>query len=140
MSDKDILELLRSRRADFLTILGGEVKDFNSSPPELKMQFDVGKEFCHSGGKIIQGGFITVMLDAPMAHLVIGLLDFKINPITLDINVSFLKSAGPGRLLSISRITKLGRSTGFLASDLFQGDSIVATATSTVKLIPMDKS
>lgn len=139
MSDKGILKLLKSRKADFLKILGGEATSFNSSPPELRMKFEVGEEFCHTGGKIIQGGFITVMLDAPMAHLVIGLLNFEINPITLDINVSFLKAAGPGKLLSISRIIKLGKSTGFLACDLRQGDSLVATATSTVKLIPMDK-
>ena len=137
MSDKDILELLRSRRADFLTILGGEVKDFNSSPPELKMQFDVGKEFCHSGGKIIQGGFITVMLDAPMAHLLIALLDSKFTPMTLDINVSFLGPSHPGKLICHAKILKLGKSIAYLSSELYQKEKLVATATSTIKLVPI---
>ena len=137
MSDKDILELLRSRRADFLTILGGEVKDFNSSPPELKMQFDVGKEFCHSGGKIIQGGFITAMLDTSMAHLLIFKTNGEYNPLTLNINVNFLAPGTPGKFISAATINKLGKSISFTSAELHQGDRLVATATATNKFLKL---
>ena len=34
------------------------------------------------------------------------------------------------------RVIKLGRSIGFLAADLYAEDSLIASATSTVKLVP----
>ena len=139
MSDKQILKLLRSKKPHFLELLCGEIKSFQSAPPELKMEFKVVEDFCHTGGKIVQGGFVTVMLDSPMAHLAMALLDFKINPMTLDINISFIEPSHPGKLESVSRVIKLGKSTGFLASNLYQEGSLVATATSTVKLVPMVK-
>ena len=137
MSDKGILKLLKTRKADFLKVLGGEATSFNSSPPELRMKFEVGEEFCHTGGKIIQGGFITVMLDAPMAHLLIALLESKFNPVTLDINVSFLGPSHPGKLNCHAKVLKLGKSIVYLASELYQKERLVATATSTVKLVPV---
>ena len=134
--EKKFLEL-KSYRAPFLEIIGAELKSFQSDPPLLVMTFNATKELCHSNGTIVQGGFVTAMLDSPMAHLVIGLLDGKFNPMTLDINVSFLSAARPGQLTCTSRIIKLGKTIGFLASELCQEDEVVATATSTVRLVPM---
>ena len=75
------------------------------------------------------------MLDAPMAHLLIALLDGQFNPVTLDINVSFLGTSHPGKLLCKARVLKQGKSIVYLASDLYQKEKLVATATSTVKLV-----
>ncbi len=136
MNDKEKLKLLRSHRPDFLKILNGEVVHFQSEPAGIEMKFVVSSKFCHSKGTIVQGGFVTVMLDTPMAHLVIGLLEKQFNPLTLDINVSFLMSLRPGEVRSKAKVIKLGKTTGFLASELFQDTSLVATATSTVRLIP----
>ena len=41
------------------------------------MEFDAIPEFCHSEAQIVQGGFVTGMLDASMAHLVIILEEFQ---------------------------------------------------------------
>ena len=137
MRDKQILKLLRSKKPHFLELLGGEIKSFQSTPPELKMEFKVVEDFCHTGGKIIQGGFVTVMLDSPMAHLAMALLDFKINAMTLDINISFIEPSHPGKLKCHARILKLGKSIVYLASELYQKEKLVATATPTVKLVPV---
>ena len=69
-------------------------------------------------------------------HLLIALLDGKFNPITLDINVSFLGPSHPGKLICYARVLKLGKSIVYLASELYQKEKLVATSTSTVKLVP----
>lgn len=54
---------------------------------------------------------------------------------TLDINVSFLAPTRQGNLKAIAEITQLGGSTAFIASRLIKDNNLVATATSTVKII-----
>ena len=135
MSDKDKLEMLLSHTAPCIETLGGKAISFQSEPPELKMEFEAIPEFCHSDNQIVQGGFVTGMLDAPMAHLLIALLEGEFYPMTLDINVSFLGPSHPGKLICNARILKQGRSIVYLASELYQKEKLVASATSTVKLV-----
>ena len=137
MSDKDKLEMLLSHQAPCIKTLGGRAIKFQSEPPELEMEFEAISEFCHSNNQVVQGGFVTGMLDAPMAHLLIALLESKFNPVTLDINVSFLGPSHPGKLKCHARVLKLGKSIVYLASELYQKERLVATATSTVKLVPV---
>ena len=137
MSDKDKLEMLLSHKAPCVKTLGGRAIHFQSEPPELKMEFEAIPEFCHSPNQVVQGGFITGMLDTPMAHLLVALLDKKMQIMTLDINVSFLGPSHPGKLICHARILKLGKSIAYLASDLYQQEKLVATATSTIKLVPI---
>ena len=137
MSDKDKLEMLLSHKAPCVKTLGGRAIHFQSEPPELKMEFKAIPEFCHSPNQVVQGGFITGMLDTPMAHLLVALLDKKMQIMTLDINVSFLGPSHPGKLICHARILKLGKSIAYLASDLYQQEQLVATATSTIKLVPI---
>ena len=63
------------------------------------------------------------------------LFDEKIIPMTLDINVSFLAPTRQGNLTAFAEIIQLGGSTAFMASRLIQDNNLVATATSTVKII-----
>ena len=137
MSDKDKLEMLLSHKAPCVETLGGRAIHFQSEPPELKMEFKAIPEFCHSPNQVVQGGFITGMLDTPMAHLLVALLDKKMQIMTLDINVSFLGPSHPGKLICHARILKLGKSIAYLASDLYQQEKLVATATSTIKIVPI---
>ena len=140
MDDKEILEVFKSQSAPCTETLGMKVISFCSEPPSIEMEFEAKHEFTHSEGRVVQGGFVTGMLDAPMAHLLMGLFDFKVSPLTLDINVSFLAPSRPGKLNCIAEVVQLGKSTAFTASKLYQDNSLVATSTSTVKLIPFSKS
>ena len=65
-----------------------------------------------------------------------GLTDGKSNPISLDINTSFIAPCPVGAHVCNARVIRLGRSIGFLAADLFAEDLLIASATSTVKLVP----
>ena len=72
-----------------------------------------------------------------MAHVLIDVAGGKRNPVSLDINVSFLAPAHPGKLISTAKVVRLGKSIGYFSSSLYQQETLVATATSTIKLVPM---
>ena len=138
-NDKEILELLSANRPPCIDTLNGKATHFESDPPFLKMEFKAGPEFCHSPNHVVQGGFVTGMLDTSMAHLLIALSGGRLKPISLDINVSFLAPAHPGKLISEAKVIRLGKSIGYFTSSLYQQEKLVATATSTIKLAPMPK-
>ena len=135
MEDSKILLSLQSDSAPCTDTLGAKVIRFSSEPPEIEMEFEAIYDFTHSDGQVVQGGFVTGMLDAPMAHLLMGLFDFKIIPMTLDLNVSFLAPTRQGKLNCIAEVLQLGKSTAFMTSKLYQQDKLVASATSTVRLV-----
>ena len=135
MQDSKILQSLQSDSAPCTDTLGAKVIRFSSEPPEIEMEFEAIYDFTHSDGQVVQGGFVTGMLDAPMAHLLMGLFDFKIIPMTLDLNVSFLAPTRQGKLNCIAEVLQLGKSTAFMTSKLYQQDKLVASATSTVRLV-----
>jgi len=136
LTDKEKLKLLETHKPPCLDTLKGRATQLNSEKQTVIMEFDAVPEFCHSEAQIVQGGFITGMMDTCMAHLLIALLDFKFNPVSLDINVSFLAPAHPGILVAEAKILRIGKSIAFLSSTLSQGEKLVATSTSTIKLIP----
>ena len=135
MEDSKILQSLQSDSAPCTDTLGAKVISFSSEPPEIEMEFEAIYDFTHSDGQVVQGGFVTGMLDAPMAHLLMGLFGFKIIPMTLDLNVSFLAPTRQGKLNCIAEVLQLGKSAAFMTSKLYQQDKLVASATSTVRLV-----
>jgi len=137
MDDSEILKKLQAETAPCGEILGLQYLRFQSAPPEIEIEFNAKFEFTHSDGQVVQGGFVAAMLDAPMAHLLVGLHKKKIIPMTLDINVSYLAPSRPGKLNCVAEVVQLGKSTAFMASRLYQQQKLVATATSTIKIIPV---
>ena len=118
----------------YLEKMDAEVLEMNFKEQKLKMSFNPDEFFCHSDGTILQGGFITTMLDASMAFLVMQLVDFKKVPLSIDVNVNFLSSGGPKLTIAVARINKIGKSIAFSSADLFQDDELIATASSSIKL------
>ena len=132
----DTIALLKSLAQPVTRTLSGMPVAFDAEAQTISMTFRTTKDFAHTNGTIVQGGFVTAMLDMTMAHLVMGLTDAKSNPISLDINTSFIAPCPVGAQVCNARVIKLGRSIGFLAADLYAKDSLIASATSTVKLVP----
>jgi acyl-coenzyme A thioesterase PaaI-like protein len=96
---------------------------------------------CHSNGTIVQGGFIAGWLDHAMANCVFALTDFTVQPISLDLNISYYKSAGPGVLFAEAWVAKRGTSICFLEAQLVTpGNDLLAKATSTTKLMPFPQA
>ena len=137
VNDRSKLEKLQSQMAPCGETLGLKCIRFQSEPPEIEIEFEAKYEFTHSDGQVVQGGFVAAMLDAPMAHLLMGLYEEEIIPMTLDINVSYLAPSRPGKLSCIAEVVQLGKSTAFMSSRLYQQKKLVATATSTVRIVPV---
>ena len=76
---------------NFLKILGSEGYDYDEENEIISMKFNLTSDFAHTLGTIIQGGFITAMLDASMGHVVMRKYNGDFNSATLSLNVHFLK-------------------------------------------------
>ena len=139
MDDSKILKSFQLNSSPCMETLGAYVTEFSSEPPMIEMEFEAIHDFTHSDGQVVQGGFVTGMLDAPMAHLLMGRFNFEIIPMTLDINVSFLAPSRQGKLVAKAEVLQLGKSTAFMTSKLYQKDMLVASSTSTVRLVTLNK-
>ena len=139
MDKKEIIKLLQNNKPPCLETLRGNLLEFDEAERIMTMEYEAVPEFCHSEAQIVQGGFITGMLDSTMAHLVIALVKFQSNPVSLDINVSFVAPAHPGLMTAKSKIVRMGKSIVFAYATMKQNDEMIASATSTIKLLPTSK-
>ena len=73
----------------FLDILGFSDFNLDEENKTLELKFNASVDLTHSNDTIVQGGFVTAMLDSCMAQLVLALTNGQVNPLTLDINVQF---------------------------------------------------
>src|SRR5258708_5566645 len=65
--DSEILAALRAQPAEAVQTLNGELLDIDSARGYARFRFEVVPAFCHSQGRICQGGFLTGMVDTAMA-------------------------------------------------------------------------
>ena len=137
MTDDEIVTTLRGRGSPALTSIGGQVVAYDSRRKEVTMSFEATPAMCHSR-VIVQGGFITAMVDSAMAYAAMGAYQGRVAVPTLEIKVSFLKAGNPGPMISKARALRLGRTVGFLEAELFQADTLIATSSSTVRIIIPD--
>ncbi len=134
MTPADIIELLNKDRPACLETLKGRVVAFMPDKNQLTMAFEPGLHCCHTID-VVQGGFVTAMLDAAMAHVVIAIENFRVSPSSIDINVSFLRPTRAGKYTAVGTIVKLGKTVGYLRAELFsESGDMTATATSSAYL------
>jgi uncharacterized protein (TIGR00369 family) len=135
MNPDATLERLNADPPAVIRTLRGRVASWTPERRELRMAFEIGPEFCHTVD-VVQGGFVTAMLDASMAHAVLAAEpQHAVRVSSIDIHVSFLRVARAGGFAAIGSIVKAGRTIAFLKAELFdaKGD-LVATATSSAHL------
>ena len=134
MTNTEIAKHVQTLLPPALRILNAEVMKFDKDLQSINICFDVSKDYCHSEN-IVQGGFISGMLDGAMAYAVIGLPDQCDMVATLEIKTSFISPGVSGEFTATGKVIHLGRSIGYLAGELYQNNNLVATASSTVKLL-----
>ncbi|MBT5433037.1 MAG: PaaI family thioesterase [Alphaproteobacteria bacterium] len=134
MTNDEILAGLNDQWPPCVQLLGGHGTAYDQGRRELTMTYEAKPEHCHSGD-IVQGGFITAMIDATMAYAVMGVKDGIEGIATLEIKVSFMAPGRPGPMTCRGWPVNMGRSIGHLEGDLRQGGRLIATSTTTVKLV-----
>ena len=140
-SNAAIVARLRAVAAEVpvMQFIGGEVLDFDRDRQAVTMSYQATPQMCHSK-VIVQGGLITAMLDSAMAYACMGCFAARVAVPTLEIKVSFLKAGNPGAMIAKARAVHLGKSVGFLEASLYQHDHLIATASSTIRLIQLTGS
>ena len=131
----ETMKLFVEHKPEFLDILGFESCSYNDANETYSCVFNPSSSLTHSNGTIVQGGFVAGMLDSAMAQFILNLHEFKINPLSLDIDVKYLLPCKPARLVVDAKILKMGKSIAFTSAELYQEDNLVATATATNKLL-----
>jgi uncharacterized protein (TIGR00369 family) len=97
------------------------------------------KDFCHSID-IVQGGFVTAMLDAVMSHAVIICDQDIVNISSLEIKTSYLAPTRAGKLRVEGWAIKKSYQTAFMEGHIYNEDNeLTATASSIAKLLRTPK-
>jgi uncharacterized protein (TIGR00369 family) len=134
--DSEILAALRAQPAEAVQTLNGELLDIDSARGSARFRFEVVSAFCHSQGKICQGGFLAGMVDTAMATAAIVRGKLAVAVPTLELKISFLEAMGPGIVYAEGRVMRWGGSVGFLDGDLKDDKGrLIVHATSTIKIV-----
>jgi molybdopterin converting factor subunit 1 len=119
----------------YTELLGARPLD--AEPGHVRMEYLATEQFLNPMGAV-QGGFLTAMLDEAMGPAAISALPPGQGVPTLELKVSFIRPARPGRLVADARVVHMGRSVVFLESSLVTDDgTLIATATATARIVPM---
>ena len=138
MSPDKIVESMNTHFPPAIRTLKARVLEYFPEDLMLTMEFTMGLEFCHSGD-VVQGGFVTAMLDAGMSHAVSASGQHKIGASTIDITVSFLKATRAGRHVVKGYVTRKGRTVVFMRGELYS-EAGELTATASASAIVVHKS
>ena len=136
LSSAEIIARMKKNRQPCVETMGGEVLEVDQARGWIKMRWLARPEFCHSGN-IVQGGFITGMVDSSMAHAAMVRGNFQMAVPTIEIKFSFFAPGHPGHMIAEGWVERWGRSTAFLEGKLYREDGeIVAKASATARLVP----
>lgn len=136
LTDADLLQLLKANPAEASKTLNGELLEVDSTRGIARFRFEIVPAFCHSQGKICQGGFLTGMVDTAMATAAIAKGKLAVAVPTLELKISFFEAMGPGVVFAEGRVMRWGGSVGFLDGDLKdEKGRLIVHATSTIKIV-----
>jgi len=136
LSDAEALSHLKANAAEPTRLLNGEILELDSERGLCRYRFEIVPAFCHSQGKVCQGGFLTGMIDVAMANAAMARSKFACAVPTLEMKMSFLEAAGPGSVIAEGRVLRWGGSVGFLDGDIKdETGRLIVHATSTVKIV-----
>jgi uncharacterized protein (TIGR00369 family) len=134
MDEPLLIDHLNAGAPAFIKILGGTIVAVDPEEPSCTFEFTIGTDFCHSID-VVQGGFITAMLDAAMTHAVFSSIEGITGVSSLEIKTSYLEPTRAGRLRARGRILKSSYKIAFLEGQLYNEDGLLtATASSVAKL------
>jgi uncharacterized protein (TIGR00369 family) len=135
MSDKDTIGRLSAHLPKFIDMLGGRISAADAPGRTCSMDFDISLDFCHSVD-IVQGGFVTAMLDAAMTHAIFAADSDVVNVSSLEIKTNYLEPTRAGRLRAVGTVVKSGYRIAFMEGRLYDDRGLLtATASTVAKLV-----
>ena len=129
------IEQLNAFAPGFIKMLGGNAVAIDPDQGSCTFEFDISTDFCHSID-VVQGGFVTAMLDAAMSHAVFAAIDGIASVSSLEIKTSYLEPTRAVYQRVEGVIVKSSYKTAFLEGRLYNSEGVLtATASSVAKLV-----
>lgn len=115
--------------------LGWSLVQASPERGEIEVSFEATEDFLNPAGTV-QGGFLSAMLDDTMGPALAATLDPGLFGTTLELKVSFLRQAKPGRLVGRGRVVHSGRTIAFLSGELLdESGRVVAVGSATARIL-----
>jgi uncharacterized protein (TIGR00369 family) len=128
------IKLVNSRSPKFISMLGGQLVDFDIEKVACTFEFDISKDFCHSID-IVQGGFVTAMLDAAMSHAIFMFDQEVVSISSLEIKTSYLAPTRAGKLRVEGWAIERSYKIVFMEGRVYDhNNELTATASSVAKI------
>src|SRR5580704_2226583 len=119
-------------------LLGWTLLDLDAERGWIRIGFEAKPAFCNPAG-FIQGGILAAMLDDTMGPAALVMSQGKLFTSSIDMNVSFLNPAKPGRLFGEGTVVQLGKTVSFLQAELRdEAGTLIARATSSARMVSTD--
>ena len=135
MNDQEAIDRLNANAPNSLKVLGGKVAELDMAGKSCTLSFDVSPDFCHSVN-VVQGRFVTSMLDAAMSHAAFGTDADIVNVSSMEISTKYLEPTLAGSMRSVGTVIKAGYKMAFMEGRLYnEAGLLTATATTVAKLI-----
>ncbi|WP_439814161.1 PaaI family thioesterase [Zavarzinia sp. CC-PAN008] len=136
-SDAEMVARLSRRFEPCMQILSPTYVSASRAEQRVAIDFVATPQFCHSGN-VVQGGFLTAMIDGTMAQAVLVATGLTLTPSSLEIKMTFLNPGRPGVLKAEAWVVRMGKSICFIEGKLDDADgNPVARASSTARLFPL---
>ena len=136
---KAMIEKINLRGPKFIGMLGGQLVDVDTDKTACTFEFNISNDFCHSID-VVQGGFVTAMLDAAMSHAIFICDQAVLNVSSLEIKTTYLAPTRAGKLRLEGWVIKQSYKTAFMEGHVYNQDNeLTATASSVAKLLRAPK-
>ena len=138
MNSNDHITELNEHKPPFIQLLNGEIIAADSEAQSCTFEFRPTTDHCHSVD-VVQGGFITVMLDAAMSHAVFAHLGpegvVALSSLEVTTRYHAVTRGGKGPVYAKGWIRQATYKTAFMESELLDEDGdLLATAQSVAKI------
>ena len=119
--------------------LGFKLLEVDETQGTIRVQFEGKQEFANPMG-VVQGGFLTAMLDETLGPALVATLDKDSFAPTIELKVNFIRPAPLGKLIGEGRVVARGGSIAFLAGELrSESGELLATASATARIVTQKK-
>jgi uncharacterized protein (TIGR00369 family) len=139
VTDDELVDFYNPRLESFIGLLGGRIIAFDTTARTCTFEFDISTDYCHSGD-IVQGGFVTAMMDAAATFALYG-ISGKARPTvsSLEIKTNYFEPSRAGRLTVVGRVVREGYRIAFMEGEVFDHKGTLTANASTVAKLSRPK-
>lgn len=116
-------------------LLGWTLRAVDPEAGTIEIGFVADERFVNPAGTV-QGGFVAAMLDDTQGPALFAMTGGAVYAPTINLAVSFIKPAPPGRFIGKGRVVSLGKTVAFTEAELFdEAGDLIARATSSGRVM-----